>query len=314
MDKTLTTWGVRGRSPAGCSAGLFGGEGMDKLGFEWEALFDRQGMTPLDELLMQVRKTGIPVGRFGYRTRTIISGPIVEVEIYPIYSRRMENTARRAKKMRTPEQMERANYAAAIRKVIRLANANFTENDIHLTLTYAVKPASYEQAQKDVRNFLRRVRRLREKRGLEPEKYIYAIEDEEDGEKKRIHCHMLLSGGIEREELEACWKKGWANADRLQPDEKGLAAIAKYITKSQRNRKKWVSSRNLKKPKVRTSDTKLSNRRVQRLADELPAVGKEILRKAYPECEPVDVDVYRSDVMPGVFIRAQMKRTKRNGT
>jgi len=284
---------------------------MDRLGFEWEALFDRQGMTPLDELVMVSSPTWVPAGRYGYRTRTIISGPMVEAEVYPIIGRKQEAAARKAREQRTPEQMERANQAAAIRRVIRLANCNFTEADIHLTLTYGTKPPSYEQAQKDVRNFLRRVKRIREKRGLPAVKYIYAIEDEEDGEKKRIHCHMLLSGGLSREELEACWRKGWANADRLQPDEKGLAAIAKYITKSQRNRKKWVCSRGLKQPKVRTSDTKLSNRKVQRLAEELPAVWKEILRKAYPDCEPVELQVYRSDVMPGVFIRALMKRRVR---
>lgn len=281
---------------------------------EWEELFDRRGLTPLDEILMANNPTWLPAGRFGYRTKTIISGEIVEAEIYPMFGRTLEQTARKAREKRTPEQKEQANQRAAIRRVIRLANANFTENDIHLTLTYAIKPPSFEQSQKDVRNFLRRVKRIREKRHLPALKYIYAIEDEEDGEKKRIHCHMLMSGGISREELEACWKKGWANADRLQPNERGLEAIARYITKSQRNRKKWVCSHGLKQPKVRTSDTKLSNRRVQRLAEELPTVWKEILRKVYPDCEPVDLEVYRSDVMPGVFIRALMKRRmKSNG-
>lgn len=281
---------------------------------EWEDLFDRRGMTPLDEILMANNPSWLPAGRFGYRTKTIISGEMVEAEIYPLFGRSMERTARRVREKRTPEQKEQANQRAAIRRVIRLANCNFTDQDIHLTLTYAIKPPSFEQSQKDVRNFLRRVKRLREKRHLPELKYIYAIEDEQNGEKKRIHCHMLMSGGISREELEACWKKGWANADRLQPDERGLEAIARYITKSQRNRKKWVCSMGLKQPKVRTSDTKLSNRRVQRLAEELPAVWKEILRKVYPDCEPVDLEVYRSDVMPGVFIRALMhrQRTKQN--
>ncbi len=277
-------------------------------GIEWELLFDRQGLSPLEEMAWKAVPTSVQVGRYGYRTRTIVSGPVVEAEIYPIWGRREESVARRAREKRTPEQMEKANQAAAIRRVVRLANCNFTEEDIHLTLTYAVKPPSWEQAQKDVRNFLRRVKRLREKRGLPAIKYIYAIEDEEDGEKKRIHTHMLLSGGISREELEACWRKGWANADRLQPDEQGLTAIAKYITKSQKNRKKWVCSRGLKQPKIRTSDTKVSNRRVQRLAEEIPAVWKEILRKLYPGCEPVSCNVYRSDVLPGVYVRAELYR------
>ena len=279
---------------------------------EWSAIFGAQDMTELERQLWGMQHTGIPAGRLGYRTRTILSGDILESELFPIWGRRYEKQARQAREKITLERMERANRQAAIRRVIRLANTNFTARDLHLTLTYAEKPPTYEQAQKDVRNFLRRVKRLREKKNLEPAKYIYVIEEDNSGEKVRIHAHMLISGGLSREELEACWRKGWANADRLQPNEEGLANIAKYITKAQRNRKKWIYSRGLKQPKVRTSDTKVTARRVERMAEELPQVWKEELRKIWPAWEPVSCEVYRSDSMPGVFIRAQMRRVKRS--
>ena len=280
---------------------------------ELEALFDVQGMTEIERAVWGMQHTGIPAGRMGYRTRTILSGDILEMETFPIFGRQYEKRTRAARARITPERMERANQAAAMRRIVRLANCNFTDRDIHLTLTYGEgQVPSYEQAQRDVKNFLRRVQRLREKRGLEKAGYIYVIEDNESGMKKRIHAHMLLSGGLSREELEACWRKGWANADRLQPNEEGLAAIAKYITKAQKNRKKWVCSRGLKQPKIRTSDTKLTQRRVERIAEELPAVWREELRRIYRgKWEPVSCDVYRSDSMPGVFVRAQMVRTKK---
>ena len=277
-----------------------------KLGFEWETLFDVQGATEL-ERVWRVEPLSARVGKLQYRTRTIKAGPITEVEVYPVFGRNQERRARQAKANMTPERMERANHAAAIRKVIRLANANFTSNDLHVTLTYAGQAPDWEQCQRDVRNFIRRLQRLREKRGLEKAKYIYAIEDQEDGEKKRIHAHMLLSGGVSREEIEACWRKGWANCDRLQPNEEGLAAIAKYITKAQKNRKKWVCSHGLKQPKVSVSNTKLSRRRVEALASELETVWKEVLRRAYPGEEPVSCEVWTSDVMEGVFVRAMMR-------
>lgn len=277
---------------------------------DWGALFDVAAPSELEREILGVSMSD-RVGRMTYRTRTIKAGPVTECEIYPVYGRRVEGQIRKARESVSPERVQRANHAAAIRRVIRLANTNFTDKDLHVTLTYGENPPAWEQAQRDVRNFIRRLQRLRAKRGMEKAKYIYAIEDEgADGAKKRIHVHMLLSGGIGREEIEACWRKGWANADRLQPNEEGLAAIARYITKAQRNRKKWVCSQGLKQPKVTVSETKLSRAKVASLAGELPAVWKEVLRKAYPGQEPVSCETWASDLVPGVFIRAMMHRVE----
>lgn len=280
---------------------------MDRLGIDWEALFDVEGLSEL-ERSWSVEPLAARVGQMVYRTRTIKAGPVVEAEVYPVFGRRMEAQARRAREKLSPERIRRANHQAAIRRLIRLANANFTQEDLHVTLTYQGDPPPWDRCQKDVRNFIRRLQRLREKRSLPRAKYIYAIEDNEAGEKKRIHVHMLLSGGIPREEIEACWRKGWANCDRLQPNEEGLAAIARYITKAQRNRKKWVCSQGLTQPKVSVSTTRLSRRKVEKLAGELDAVWRDVLRKAYPGTEPVSCQVWTSDIVPGVFIRCQMIR------
>lgn len=279
-----------------------------RLGFEWEMLFDVTPPTEMEKAWGWTEPMSARVGRLQYRTRTIQAGPVTEVEVYPVFGRRQEQKARAAREQLSPERMQRANHQAAMRRIIRLANANFTEKDLHVTLTYGGSVPDWDQCQRDVRNFIRRMQYLRKKRGLEKAKYIYAIEDNESGQKKRIHVHMLLTGGISREEIEACWKKGWANADRLQPNEEGLAAIAKYITKAQRNRKKWVCSQGLIQPKVRVSNTKLTRRKVEKLAGELDTVWKEVLRKAYPGQEPVRCEVWSSDVMEGVFVRAQLIR------
>lgn len=283
---------------------------MERLGFEWEALFDVHAPSEMEKAWGYVEPVSARVGRMQYRTRTIQAGPVTECEIYPVYGRRQERQARKAREQLTPERMQRANHQAAIRRIIRLANANFTDQDLHVTLTYGGSVPNWDQCQKDVRNFIRRMQYLRSRRGLDKAKYIYTIEDNESGQKKRIHAHMLLTGGISREEIEACWRKGWANADRLQPNEEGLAAIAKYITKAQRNRKKWVCSKGLKQPRVRISNTKLTRRKVERLALDLETVWKEILRKAYPGMEPVRCETWTSDLMEGVFIRAQLIRRR----
>ena len=285
------------------------------MSWEFEDLFD-VGAEPEAGLLdsyWREQPTEIRVGRMGYRTRTIKAGPRLEVEIYPIFGRENSGRIRAAKKNLTPEAVQRNNEERSRRKLVQLIDANFTEKDYHVTLTYAGNPPSYEQARKDVKNFLRAVKRKREQRGLDELKYVHTIEDEQDGKRKRIHIHAIMNGGISREELEQIWERGYANADNLQPDENGLEAIARYITKQQKNRRKWARSRNLKMPKVRTSDTKVSNARVRRLAVDFPNSAKEIMEKLYPNYTHTRTIMRFSDVVDGAYIRCVMRMTKGGG-
>ena len=285
------------------------------MSWEFEDLFD-VGAEPEAGLLdsyWREQPTEIRVGRMGYRTRTIKAGPRLEVEIYPIFGRENTGRLRAAKKNMTPEAVQRNNEERSRRKLIQLIDANFTEKDYHVTLTYAGTPPAYDQARKDVKNFLRAVKRKREQRGLDELKYVYTIEDEQDGKRKRIHIHAIMNGGISREELEQIWGQGYANADNLQPDENGLEAIARYITKQQKNRRKWARSRNLTLPKVRTSDTKVSNARVRRLAVDFPNSAKEIMEKLYPQYTHTRTIMRFSDVVDGAYIRCVMRRTKGGG-
>lgn len=131
--------------------------------------------------------------------------------------------------------------------------------------------------------------------------------------KKRIHAHMLISGGIDRAELEKLWARGYANAYSLQPDERGLEGLARYMVKSQKNRRKWSCSKNLKKPQVRVSDCKLSNGKVKRMARSLPNEARDILSRAYPGYTFVDCRVKFSDQVDGVYIRALLRREDTGG-
>lgn len=285
------------------------------MSWEYEDLFD-VGVEPEEGLLGEYWRempTEIRVGRMGYRTRTIKAGPRLEVEIYPIFGRESTGRLRAAKKNLTPEAVQRNNEERSRRKLIQLIDANFDERDYHVTLTYAGNPPAYEKARADVKNFLRALKRRREQRSLEELKYVYTIEDEQDGKKKRIHIHAILNGGISREEIEQIWERGYANVDNLQPDENGLEAIARYITKQQKNRRKWARSRNLKLPKVRTSDTKVSNARVRRLAVDFPNQAKEIMEKLFPKYTFSKSTMRYSDVVDGAYIRCVMRERQGGG-
>lgn len=255
--------------------------------------------------------THISVGRMGYRTRTTVAGPRLEVEIYPMFGREAAGRARAAKIAgNTPESMKKLNRQRAIRHLIQLVDANLTDQDIHLTLTYKEAPETKEQVNKDVWNFLRTVKRRREQYGLPPLKAFFKAESNEKGTKQRLHAHLLMSGGISREELEEIWAKGWANADRLQPDERGLEAIVRYITKEPG---KWHRTRNMVEPKHRTSDSKVSNAKVKRIAKDIKAEAKEIMEKLYPKYKYVDVDVKFSDSVDGAYIRVLMRKKTERG-
>ena len=290
------------------------------MAWEYEGLFDAMPESGEEDLLSEYWKTEITetrIGRMGYRTRTIKAGTRLEAEVYPIFGRSMEQTARREKQNLTAERQSQLNTRRAKRRLVLLMETNFrVDEDVHVTLTYAGEEPDEKRCRKDMRNFLCRVKRLREKRGMDELKYIYAIGHDRD---QRIHIHCVMNGGIGRDELERIWKKGYANTMRLQNQGKGLQGMANYLYRQNEKAKDngerigyhmWSGSRNLKKPKVRTSDTKMSNRKVKMIAQNFRAMAKEIMERVYPGYTLEDGRVYLSDVVDGVYIRCVMRATQ----
>lgn len=155
------------------------------------------------------------------------------------------------------------------RRFLQLLHTNFGEDDIHASLTYTNKtlPQTLEEAEREEKNFLRRVAYLRKKKGLPPLEYISipACTYKKDGATPaRIHHHIIMNGGLDRDEIEDLWRKrkrkgqkkgdkiGYANADRLQPEENGLAALCEYLAKQTGGKKRWSSSHGLEKPEPET--------------------------------------------------------------
>ena len=189
-----------------------------------------------------------------------------------------------------------------------MINANFTNKDIALHMTYSNDhlPESPEQAQKDVRNFIRRVKTRLKKHGKDAKqfKYITVIEARgADGRKARIHHHLICSGMLSRDELESIWGKGWANADRLQADNNGYAALARYITKDPEGSKRWTSSMNLIKPKISVNDHKYSKRKVERLFKEFDRNEIERIYKGY---RFIDFTAEVNKVNDGIYLNFSM--------
>ncbi|EGT4136650.1 hypothetical protein JJB49_04900 [Clostridium perfringens] len=198
-----------------------------------------------------------------YREKKIYSGNMLEIEIYPITLQERKQKRKKKEKESLPKQRN-LNEKNAKKHLARLINANFTDKDLTVTLSYdnEHRPKSEEEASKDVRNFIRRIKRYLKKNKMPDLKYIAVVEYAEN---IKIHHHIVLSGDIDREKLEELWGKGWANSHRLKANEFGYEELAKYIAKDPKGRKRWSQSRKLKTPVVRVNDFKYSRRKIREM-------------------------------------------------
>ena len=291
------------------------------MGWRYDGLFEREydpNVQPDLTMYWRQNRSEFPVGRMGYRRSITLAGPRLECDIYPVFGKDDEARARAARKNVTPEKQKRLNRQRAERYIAQLADANFTEKDVELTLTYKKHhQPDLERCQKDVRNFLDRLKRYRKKNGLGDPKYIYVVEG---GREKKsgfgvtnFHCHMMMDGDVDRKTLEEIWENGYANTKQLQPDEdRGLEELAKYMIKeSKQTGRRFCHSRNLKKPLKRTKDSPASNRVVKAIARDIQNEAKEVMERYYPSYKFVECKVYYSDQIDGVYIRCVMRRRRK---
>ena len=287
------------------------------MGWEYEDLFNNR-ITDDGSFLSE--PSFIPVGRMGYRRATTVSGPRIDAEVFPAFGRNQRGDLRRAKSQVTRTAQQRANDERSRRHLIQLVEANFTEKDVAVALTYAGTAPDPERIDKDIRNFLERIRRKRRQLGLDKLKYIYAIGGDEmpaaGYSGKRPHIHLIMNGGIDRDTIERIWAKGRANADRLQPRDEGLGGIAVYFTRQKQDRpekpgvRKWRGSRNLTQPVRRRRDARMPNSRVRRIAYDFQNEAKGVMERLYPGYVLQDCQVRYSDVVDGVYIRCVMRRMR----
>lgn len=219
-----------------------------------------------------------------YRERRYVCGDYLEVDLFPVF-KPQKTRGRKAKP--TSDVMQKLNEHNAEEKLIRLLNANFTGEDYEVHLTYIDEklPDTDDKARRDIQNYIRRVKLLRQRLGLPPLKYIAV---QEGGNGKRYHFHVTMSGGIDRDQIEELWGFGYANCRRLQFNENGVEGLARYVTKQFRAkkeelafRKRWTSSKNLIHPQPKDRDGRISSRRVEELAT-IDSENRTAWEKMYP--------------------------------
>lgn len=142
----------------------------------------------------------------------------------------------------TGEREKAANERRRREQLYRILAANFSEGDAHATLTYREEKTDEK---KEMRAFIRRMRREMEKRGEEL-RYVYVTEKTKKG---KPHHHMVMNV-TDAALIRRCWKAGGVKISPLFP-EKDYEQLADYMLKDsgEKGKSRYRASKNLIIPK-----------------------------------------------------------------
>ena len=199
-------------------------------------------------------------------TETIITaGPLQKRILRPRVLRGDSDVARAGKRQLSSEAQRLRNDKYSWQKLELQLAANYGEDDLFPCLTYAQDddlPKSEAEAEKNVKDFLRRFRAERRKRGQElrchwiTERKHESTYYERD---RRWHHHLVINAtGDDIELLQRCWPFGNVDVEFLHFDgseEHSYAQLAHYLCKESREkpgRHVWHHTRNIAYPCVET--------------------------------------------------------------
>ena len=283
----------------------------------------------------------VALGKVFMREKKVDCGKYREADIIP-RTEKADKVAKgkrgKRKKVTEPKQKD-LNEKNAKRYLVQLGNGNFGIGDLHVSCTYDKDhlPDSIEEAEKIVNNYLRRIAYRRGKLGLDPLKYILVTEykfDKAGQMIKRVHHHIIMNGGLSRDDVELMWtadrinwnkaqdlqyranikQMGWVNADRIQTNENGIEALCKYIVKDPQGKKRWSSSRNLVRPvELPNADYKYTKKQIEKLAKS-DDCGKEFFKKQFPNYDIVSIEpVYYEETGWHIYLKMWKKPDKKPG-
>jgi hypothetical protein len=211
-----------------------------------------------------------------------------EVDIFPVSERQHRAGPRAKKRVASSLAQQNANAARSLRLFVQKLNCNFDRRGFHAVLSYDDfhLPDDEQAADRDLRNYLRRLQAWCRRQGWADRLKWMAVTEHQEADPKqglkevRYHHHLVIQmDGLTRSEreklrtaIEDCWATGrgetrealgTVNADRLQPNENGLEALAKYLLKYPKRKKRWRESVGLADPVYkRPNDSRWSRKRL----------------------------------------------------
>ena len=251
-----------------------------------------------------------------FDTKTITSGPIREVEVFPLYLKKEMPDEWRRKE--TKEARKNLNDKNARKKFIRKLNANFSKDDYFLTLNYfkELRTKDHKEARKHMRNFIQTLNRKYEKEQLKngvPKsklkkiKYMFVTEYSED-KKIQCHHHLVMNAVLPITVVKKAWKFGSrGKMDYLDPDDMHFTGLGNYLSKDPKGKKRWCCSKNLKDPDITRNLSKFSKKKVKEMKDNQNLIKFE-MEKANPGYIFVKSEVYINTYNGMPYIYATMRR------
>ena len=195
------------------------------------------------------------------------------IELSTVWAGSNTRPRRNRRKGVTSAQKQDENERDCVKRLARAINCNFAHGDLWLTPKYdeagmerleawagehREEAASWEDAMMDAaeregRNYLRRLIRALRKAGVRDVKYILSTADRDgtSGEAVRIHHHLILPR-VGFELAARLWTMGTVDYQILRAQD-DYTPLAEYICRQVRRRpdaKKYTCSRNLDKPVV----------------------------------------------------------------
>ena len=224
-----------------------------------------------------------------YMEEICVAGGIIEICKYYTYRVNVKGEKRAARKKPTSEAQKKVNQRKAEKELRRLMAANFRNGDTVVRLDFYKRPGGSEEMQQMIEKAIRRLRSAYRKAGKQL-KYIYV---KEVGPRGSRHIHMILN----REEMDVLsllakyWPHGGIHVDpwTTGPNFQKLAAyFMKYAQKTEETEghligKRWYSSRNLIKPRIKKTVIR-SNRFREKVAEKKGyTVEKDSVRSGVSE-------------------------------
>lgn len=162
------------------------------------------------------------------RNKKTISGPMLEVDYYPVFSDGRRAPTRAPKTKPSTEAQDKYNRAQAKKKIVRLVNANFDNTDFFIHPTYEdwQAPQTEEEARRDIVNYLRRIKSKRKTElkhasaelaelerlcGDKPSKFTAARLDKLRHKVKKLSEPFKYLYVMERQEYKSGRRKGQLN-------------------------------------------------------------------------------------------------------
>ena len=246
-------------------------------------------------------------GKTFNREQVYVCGEYMDADIYPVFQK---PGARRKRCKPTSEIQAKLNQRNAEKKLTRLVHNNFTENDIALHLTYrnGEEPVDEADALRVLGYFIKRLKRRYKKAGKEL-KYISCTEYGKKTE--RVHHHLIINGGYDRDEIEKLWGRGYANSKRLQFEEDGVTGLARYIAKDKHFFKRWNQSRNLDIPEATQYDGRLNMDDIAEIKEAIDSKNAyQYFEERYPDFELVEAVYTQNNINRGIYIHFEMRRRR----